>query len=529
MAAGGVALACILAAIVIDGAAVALHARQLQGAADLAALSAAADLPRATEAAEATVHANTDPERIVVTTGIYAADLAVQPSARFRLVREGETPNAARVAVSGATPLFFGRLVLGRETLTLNRSAVAAVRTAEPMAVFSIGSRLARLDAGLANQVLGGLTDSEIALTAMDYRALADARVDLLAFTDALATHAGVRAGDYEALMDATVDAGDALRIVERTADGTVEGLNGLASALDGKSIRIGQLLGLDAAAPDGLRGELAAGVSALDLAGALIEIAGEDRQVRLDLGARAGLADVDVWLAVGERPNRSPWLTVARDGSMVVRTAQARLYIEARTAQSLAGLAQVKVPVLVELASAEARLEDIRCRASPAVTLGVRPGLARVGIGAVDKTRLDDFTAPLSVQTAVLVQLAGLARVSGRSETEAASPQFVGMTFDAAAIRDQTPKTVRSNGLIGGALSSTLERLTLQVDVVGLGLGLGDLASATRQLLRPVGAALDELVEPLLATLGLSLGEADVTVHGVSCPDRTASPALVG
>lgn len=397
------------------------------------------------------------------------------------------------------------------------------------MAAFSIGSRLASLDAGLANQVLGGLTGSEIALTAMDYRGLADARVDLLAFTDALATHVGVRVGDYDALMDATVDAGDALRIVEEVSDGAVGGLDRLASAADGQSIRVGQLLGLDASAPDGLRGGLAAGVSALDLASALIEIAGEDRQVRLDLGVRAGLADVDIWLAIGERPNRSPWLTVARDGSMIVRTAQARLYIEALTAQSLAGLGQVKLPALVELASSEARLEEIRCGASPAVTLGVRPGLARIGIGAVDKTLLDDFTAPLPVRTAVLVQLAGLVRVSGRSETEAASPAFVDTVFDAAAIRDQTPKTVRSSGLVSGALSSTLDRLTLQVDILGLGLGLGDLASATRLLLRPVGAVLDALVEPLLATLGLSIGEADVTVHGVSCPDRPAAPALVG
>jgi uncharacterized membrane protein len=177
--------------------------------------------------------------------------------------------------------------------------------------------------------------------------------------------------------------------------------LNRLARAADGQTFRVGQLIGTEAGAEQGLRGGLDVGVSTLDLANAMIKLSSGDRQVKLDLGARAGLADLDVWLAIGERPNRSPWMAVAKNGQPVIRTAQARLYVEARTAQSLAGLAQVKVPLLVELASSEARLNRIDCEGSRSVQVGVRPGVARARIGSTNVATLNDFKAAPVVQPA--------------------------------------------------------------------------------------------------------------------------------
>ena len=61
-------------------------------------------------------------------------------------------------------------------------------------------------------------------------------------------------------------------------------------------------------------------------------------------------------------------------------------------------------------------------------------------------------------------------------------------------------------------------------------GLGLGDLTKALGQLLTPLAPVLDGVLNPVLDLLGLKLGEADVTVHGLSCPDqRHAVPRLVG
>ena len=127
----------------------------------------------------------------------------------------------------------------------------------------------------------------------------------------------------------------------------------------------------------------------------ASLETANGDRQVALDLGARAGLADLDVMLAIGERPNRSPWLTITSKGEPIIRTTQARLYLKATTAQTLAGLVQGKLPILIDAASSEAKLSRIDCAGAPATTLSVRPGLARARIGTIDESRLKISRSP--------------------------------------------------------------------------------------------------------------------------------------
>ena len=528
MAAVGVSVACLLAAVVIDGGSIALASRRAQAAADLSALSAAYDLTNAQRAAEATAQANVGQEfQITTVTGTYKPDPAVAPDARFKLA--SSDVNAARVTVAMPARIWFSRFILGTDHVEVSRTGVAAVRSSTPMATLSIGSRLAALDGGIANQVLSGLTGSQVSLSVMDYRALADVNVDLLGFTDALATHAGLTVGDYDTLLEQDVDAGDALRILETLTNGADSALNRLAQAADGQSFQVGQLIGAEAGAEHGLRGGLEVDVSAMDLTNAMLELSSGERQVALDLGAKAGLADLDVWLAIGERPNRAPWLAVAKSGQPIIRTAQTRLYIEARTTQTLSGLAQVKVPLLVELAASEARLEKIRCAGNRAVEVGVRPGVARARIGTTNRAALDDFKTPLVVQQASLVNVAGLVVIKAEADIEAADQGFKKVTFSDAQITNQTPQTVKSTGFTSGLLSSLLDRMQLDVKVAGLGLGLGNLTQSLNGLLSPLGPVLDGTVDSVLETLGLSFGEADVVVHGATCPLNSGAAYLVG
>lgn len=527
MAAVGGALVCVIAGIVIDVASVAYETRRYQGAADLAALAAAANLSQAQRFAESTARANVPSiQTVVSSTGLYNANPSLEPAQRFSTtVPLGATANAARVTVSGRAPLYFGKLVLGRETVTVSRTGLATLPRREPAASFSIGSRLARLDGGLANQVLGAVTGSSVQLSVMDYNGLADADINLLSFTDALALKAGLNVGDYDGLLDADVKASDVLKIVQDLTDGADSGLQKLVVAAGDLKLRVGDLIGTDLSSTDGVRGALDATVSALDLATTVLEIAGGDRQARLETGVHAGLADVDVWLAIGERPNRSPWLAVSRTGEPIIRTAQTRLYLEARTAQALGGLAQVRLPVLVELASSEAHLTDIRCGAAPQVTLSARPGIARARIGSIDTTKLNDFKHALTVQPAVLVSVLGLLTITGSADIEAASAQPTSVVFDQQAIANQTVKTVRSTGFVSGTVSSLVSRLALSLN----GLDLGGVLGLVKPLLLAVSPVLDTLVDGLLEVLGLSVGEADLVVHGVSCSAATATPVLVG
>ena len=529
MAAVAGGLLCALAALVIDVGSVALYARRLQGAADLSALAAARDLGRMQDAARATAEANVGTGVTVrAVSGVYAADATVEAKDRFRV---GQGPaNAARVTLSGQAPLHFGRWILGKESVAVHRTGTAATTYGEPLAMFSIGSRLARLDGGLANAVLSGLTGSTVSLTAIDYNALAAADVSLLDFSDALAADLGLTVGDKEALARAEIETSKALGILDRLAgDSDGSALNKLVQAADRMRLKVGELIGLEADAPQALRGAMDVRVSALDLATAMLESGGE-RQLALDMGAQPGLADLKVSLAVGERPNGSPWLAVTDTGEPIIRTAQARLYIRARTAQKLSGLAQANLPILIELAPSEARLEASGCTPN-SFDLGVRPGVARASIGTIDESKLSNFKHALTVSPATFVSVAGVVTVSGSSEIEAADQGFKMVRFTGAEIDARTVKTVGSRNFTSGLVATLLGRMDVDVKVVGLGIGLGDLSGALGALLTPLSPMLDALVNALLDAVGLKFGEADVRALGLSCPDasRPATPVLVG
>ena len=522
-------LACALAALTVDVGSLALHARTLQGAADLAALSGAMDIPRAEIAARATAADNVGARvTVAVLRGRYTADHTLTPAARF--AAGPVDPNAVRVTLTEEAPLYFGRFILGRDTTTLIRTATAATTQAPPRAMFSIGSRLAALNGGVANQLLSGLTGSSVSLSLMDYDALARADVNLLSFTNALAADLHLQAGDYDGLLDQTIDVGRALGVLRPLVGSQASSaLSRLTTAGAGVKVRLRDLIGVEAGAKDGLAGGLDASVSALDLIMAMAEIGGGDRQVALNLGVQAGLADLTASLAIGERPNKSPWLTVTGKGTPIIRTAQARLYIKARTAQSLMGLAQVNLPILIELASSEARLDAIACTPKRAVTLGVRPGIAKATIGTIDESRLKNFKQPLNPTPATLLSVLGLVTLTGSAQIEAADQGFKATTFSDAEITARTQKTAKTTGALNGIVVSLLQRLDVNVQVIGLGLGLGGIVQALGVLLAPLGPVLDAVINPVFDLLGLSFGEADVTVYGATCPAAGGRAALVG
>lgn len=526
MVAAAGALLCVLAAIVVDLAGLALAGRSLQGAADLAALSAAANLERAHLAAETTARANLGEVETQTVTGRYAPDVSRAPADRF--TASARPANAARVTLRRASPLYFGRWIVGRSEVMLSRTAVAAAPADPPRAMFSIGSRLARLEDGVANALLSGLTGSSVNLTVMDYEALADAEVNLLGVFDALAAELDVEAGRYDRLLDQEIEVGRALGVIRdlagNQADSVLSKLTGPASNV---TVRLGEVFGLEADAQHGFAQGLDASVSVLDLAMAMLETGGE-RQVRLDLGVQTGLADVTADLAIGERPNRSPWLTVTGEGQPVIRTAQARLYVKARTAQKLSGLAQIELPILLELAASEARLDAVSC-GPDAVTLGVRPGLARAMLGRIDEAHLDDFQRTLTPTPATLLNVAGLVKLTAKGDVEVADTRFQTLRFNASDIADQRVRTATAANLPSGLIASLFGRLEVNVQALGLGLGLGGLTSALGVLLTPLGPVLDGLVHPILDMVGLKLGQADVRVHGVTCGGPERPPVLVG
>ncbi|WEK41767.1 MAG: hypothetical protein P0Y64_10105 [Candidatus Sphingomonas colombiensis] len=111
------------------------------------------------------------------------------------------------------------------------------------------------------------------------------------------------------------------------------------------------------------------------------------------------GLTSTRVTLAIGEREAQSPWISITDKGTPVIHTVQARLYVRSRVAPTalagLSGLISVDLPIFVELAGAEGRLDAINCASETTrgVTLEARTDAVRAAIGNVDETRMSDFT----------------------------------------------------------------------------------------------------------------------------------------
>lgn len=540
---GGVAIMVALcgtmilaaAATAVDLGSVHLVSRRAQGAADLAAIAAASDLVRGAEAARATAHANMASKvGVEIAFGHYAADAKLRASDRFT---KAPDPDAARVTVETQAPLYFGAAILGRPSITVRRTATAAQAR---LGSFSLGTRLAALRGGVANALLGALTGSEVTLSVMDYNALLQADVSVFGFLEALRTDMKLTAATYDTLLNTDVKASDALRAAahvleaaDRMAESRAMSEIALATGPD-KKLKIGKLIDLGPYAPqDHTANPLDVSVSAFDLVNATLQAANANRQVELDLANAGvpGLANVTAYLAIGEPPAHAAWLTIGRAGEAQIRTAQSRLYLETDllSASPTGGLLSLRVPLLVELASAEARLSAVRCgraASSRGMTVSVRPALATVSLGDIDKSALKNFQRPLTVKRATLVSVPTI-KVSARANVRLGRETWTDVSFSASEIDNHTIKTVSSGGFVGGVAGQLMREVDIDATVAGLSLG-----PAANLLTRTVGAtltaaapALDTLIDSVLKTAGLSLGEADVRPAGVRC----MSAALVG
>jgi len=518
----------ILLALAVDVGSVVLRSREIQGAADLAALAAARDLPRAQVAATATVRENLGQNTVTLTeVGVYTADPSKQPDARFT-----PTPltgaNGVRVRVTGEARLYFASIV-GKQTVQITRRATAAIPGAEPMALFSIGSRLLSLNGGLLNGLLSRLLGSNVNLSVMDYNKLVNADVNLLQFMDALSVELGLDVGDYEALLAHDVNTGTVLKVLEGIAGSDARSiLSQLTGAGLDTKVKVGQLVGANVNALDGLRRSLNVNVSALDLLMVSLETANGSRQLALDTTVNAVVADVTLMLAIGEKPNDSAWITASKVGETVIRTSQTRLYAKVKSKKALDSILGLDVQVFAEVAPSEARIAKINCTTPKGVDVEARPGLLQLVVGHVENPgSLQDFKTKIQTRKITLASIIGLPVVDVYANLNAADTRWQPLAFKESDIAARSFKNVRSKQIASGLLNSLMDEL--KVDLLGI-LPIGGLVSG---LLKPLGFVLgwllDTILNPLLDLLGIGLGEADVRVMGMTCPGQNGIPNLVG
>ncbi|WP_269932185.1 TadG family pilus assembly protein [Aminobacter sp. HY435] len=547
-----IGIAC--AAFAVDEGSLYVERRQAQSITDLAAIYAAANIAKADAAVlkvfsnnlqDATLVGDMSSQgmaagfrQVQVEKGRYARDPSVAAGKRFVL---GATPfNAVRVTFRKDGTTYFANALLGQRTIVTE-----AVASAPAEAAFSIGSRLASLNDGLLNSLLGSLLDTSISLSLMDYNALLATDVSALQFMNALATELKLTAGTYADVLKSEATVGQIVSALatttkDKAADVALAKLLGanipgslkvpLAHFID-----LGQLSKLSTGYSTA---GLDANVGIMELLGAAAAIANGKNQVALDLGGGVpGLLQVKLDVAIGEPPQGYTWFGIGETGK-IVRTAQTRLRLEA-TVGGAGGLLNgvlgttVKLPIYVELAYGEGQLKSVSCPtgkpASAVVTVAAKPGVAEVWLGEINPADLKLFDKKPKVNPAQLINVNAVnlikVEVTGSANVDIGNMVPKNLTFTKNDIDNRVIKNVSSQNLTQSLTSSLIGNLTLnaKVSVLGLGIGLfvpseAAVKTAVTGLLSGVTAPVDKLLFNALSLLGVKVGEADIRVHGVSC-----------
>lgn len=531
------------AAFAVDEGSLYLERRQAQSVADLAAIAAATNPDKALDTAFKMFQANgliatglpiDDPSIQVrsmrpvrVVTGNYKAAPELSVSARF--VPGGSPVNAVQVTYRKT-----GTLFLARPWQDAPEISVAALATATPQAAFSVGSRLASLNGGVANALLDSLLGTSVALDVMSYNALLDAKVDALDFLDALNQRLSLSAVTYADVIKASASrgaiAGALATLLTGTAKTAAQTLS--TSIADSTTLKLARLLDIGPLAKLKLGADPGyfAGVSALEVLNAAAVIAGNGKQIDLNVAATLpGLVSIKLTVAIGEPPQHA-WYVVGDRGA-VARTAQTRLKL---TVKLLGGPillgGSVILPIYVEAAYAEAKLRSATCPAfgqqAGTATVDVLPGIARVAIGNLSGSSFTDFSAFPVVDQATILTVPLLLKIKARSAVVLGQTSPIVLNFSANDVTQGTLKTATNHVLVGSLSKSLIDGLDIDVDILGLVLSTDAIIeAAVRTLVAPLAPVLDSTIFGVLDVLGVGLGEADVRVYSVTCN----RPVLVG
>ncbi len=555
LAALGTVLVLLTAVLAIDLGSNVLTHRDLQGAVDLAALDAVLALPVATDPAVLADQyardslarndgwSDRDGRTVTVTVGTFDpttrvfTPTAVQPDA---VLVEAWT-DASRL--TGVLP--------GADRVS--KRAIAAL---DARAAISIGTSVASIDSDRSsalNRVLSRLLGRtlDVSLDAVGHRGLADGTVqlgrlaaDLGLASPAELTDTTVGVGQlFQAAATGLSASGDPLDVAAATPMATLA-----AEVGAGLQVRLGDVLDLSA----GMPGSLAdVEVQALDLVMVTAQVVNGANAIDLGMPVTVpGVGSGSLQLAVlepaqlaagpaGVDPVTGAWRTVAT-------TAQVRLGIDLTLDPVTAGditTSALHVPVTVEAARGEAPLATITCATSapePWVTSPVATSAVTTTVGELPPD-LVAVSTPVPAVTAdvATVQLTSpllgsldlgtltaLAQHDVGSATETLTftgPYAEAQRTPGSSTLGATPRVPGSgdDGRVG--LAAAFDTADLGVTALAAGVDLQtDVLDPVLDATTPVLDEVDRrVVGPVLESLGVSLGRADVTVSSVDCSGR--------
>ncbi|MDO6456003.1 TadG family pilus assembly protein [Celeribacter halophilus] len=569
-------------AVGIDLGSLYFRQKTLQTQADMAAVSAVLNLYDEAEdeedeaprvAATQTVLGNALSAAALtgLSYGRYDYDSAVLAEDRFT---EGSLTdadvNAAKAELADSAPLFFAKSFLNADSTPLSASATAA---RFDFASFSLGSRLLSLDTGesVLDGLLGKTLGTSVDLDVLDYNALLDTQIDLLTFSDALGNRIGATAGDYENILTSDIDLADIAGAILDTGavlDST-KVLTTILNTTASTALNASDLIGIDG---DNIAVQLedilgATHVNALDLLKASLDILNDGSIVTVS-GISLGIDEVTsvvLHLVVGEREAHSGWITLG-ERAATIHTAQVRLKLDLELKPELLGslglgvsVLSLNVPLYVEVASATATLTDLNCEAqeqSDTIATfdtgfdtfeGVEgTHVVEMFIGKFDDDAFKDIKVPLnhadmdyadildlrlSLDLGLIsLPLIELVTLQMKSHAAVGASQNPSVEFLVSEVATEEvagePKTIQSGELLSTTLTSLLAPSSVHINSEALGIVnvlLKPLLTSVLnilpgELLGALLTPLDAVLDSLLNTLGIGIGQGDLTLDGVNC-----------
>lgn len=438
-------------------------------------------------------------------------------------------------------------------TYPVNADAVAI--NSDPIAAFSVGSRLLGIDsASPLNQLLSTTLGTSLGLQLLSYAGIANTDISLLDLVNQLK----INAGTVDSVLQAPITVGDFLDAYVQALSNSPDAASidlafvqqqvALVEAqLGDVPITLGDVLDVNANTTDP-NAALNTNVNALDILSAVIMAGDSKNGVALPATTLSipGVASVSLMLSIIEPPQ----IGVGGVGT-TAHTAQIRLGLDvsALSTALTSNESLADVPLYLEVAPTDATITAIQCEVPNGsgglqdnVTIQAQPGVLNAFLGKLTPDAFDNTTESWSTligggQLAPLinVSLLGLtvAQLEASANVQLAATPASSHTFNVdtgTPIAQQPGMTWTygsSSDVLGTVITSLLTSSTLQTNtnVLGAlgGLDLGPLLSGLTTLLQPVLTPLFDtldqvLVGPLLDTVGIQVGTADVNLMSVNC-----------
>jgi uncharacterized membrane protein len=537
LAAGGIVLAMIASALAVDLGFIARDARTNQKIADMAALDAARALPgNPTQTADDSVKRN-DPARMLGNDFVVECRTAAINVFSDTLCASGES-TAVKVSVHSIHKNVFPFV---SQSKVVTRAAIGQIQR---QAGFSLGSSLARVEAGAQSPIfnrvferfLGLQPGSLTVLDAVSYKGLADAYVTL----GRLQAELGFATVDELLSADLTVK-----RLLEATSvvmnnEGvagsayidTIVATIGPASVANTSEFKLGDMITV----ASGAEGAAAStGINVLQLLTGSAELANHDTFVTADqfidvpdsLGNVSVLNVGNVGTGMSLKVIEPPQIYIGQQGG-TVHTAQVEIKFSPTidvgiTLPGPVGSLLRAVGTLTVVtggADATGTLTTVRCTAPQGID---------VTVDTAAMTTQVSTTTPVSLRTALNV-VAGSVNVSGAA-TGLPNSQLVPFAYPTEFSPDADSKQTNTASLNTNVTSTSSGNVAIGIPpLINVNLAAGVVSGAVLTSVKPL---LDKIAErlktPEFAALGISLGIADVAaLRDAFAPTGCGQPGLI-